>query len=155
MAAADDAFLYAAIAQGRPGEAARGAPGTKMSAFAAERGPLLSDAEVRAVIAYIRGWQVVPPVVLEPYAAAGNAAAGRATYDTYCAACHGPDGWGVDAPRLAGPVFQASASDAFIRHVIRRGRVDSEMAAFDFEEDEMADLIAFIRTLDDVAPTPR
>ncbi|MCE7939281.1 hypothetical protein DCC79_01590 [bacterium] len=155
LAAADDAFLYAAIAQGRPGEAARGVPGTKMPAFAAERGPLLTDSQVRAIIGHIRRWQAAPPVALGAYRAEGDAAAGRATYDQHCAVCHGPDGWGVDAPRLAGPVFQATATDAFIRHAIANGRAGSAMAAYAFDEVQMGDLIAFIRTLDDVPPTPR
>src|SRR5438045_4227808 len=46
-----------------------------------------------------------------PYTA-GQAAAGRASYQANCASCHGPDlGGRNDAPQLAGPQFVGSWGD--------------------------------------------
>lgn len=149
LAVADDAFLAAAIREGRPGEAARGRPGTKMPAFGSERGRILTEAQIEAIVRHIRAWQTEPSVPLAPYAAEGSPAAGAATYARDCGVCHGPDGWGTEAPRLAGPVFQQTASDAFIRHTIRHGRPGTRMQGLAYDDRTMDDLVAFIRTLGD------
>lgn len=155
LTAADDAFLAAAIAQGRPGPEGRGKPGTKMPAFGTDPGRILSDAQVDAIVAFMRAWQTEPSLTLEPYSAAGgNPEAGAQTYQAQCADCHGADGWGIEAPRLAGSVFQATASDALIRQVIAKGRPGSTMEAFALDEAAMADLIAFIRTLPQAGASP-
>jgi cytochrome c oxidase cbb3-type subunit 3 len=58
---------------------------------------------------------------------------GRAAYAKYCATCHGAGaaGYAADnAPSLRSPTFLASASDAFLRAGISRGRPGTAMAAF-------------------------
>lgn len=152
LALADDAFLRAAIALGRPGRDGLGAKGVKMPGYArSESGPL-DDATIDALVRYVRRWQVGPPVALDAgYKAAGDAAAGKAVYERACASCHGPSGWGDQAPRLAGAVFQASASDDFIRQTVRRGRAGTTMRPVALAPDEEDALIAYIRTF---APAP-
>jgi len=147
LAVADDAFLRASIVLGRPGMAALGRPGTKMPAFGVDEARILAADEIDAIIAYLRTWQTEPNLALDPYAAVGDPRSGATTYAEGCASCHGPDGWGVDAPRLAGDVFQASASDAFIWYAIRHGRPGTRMQAHDYDDPTMSDLVAFIRTL--------
>jgi len=58
---------------------------------------------------------------------------GRQSYAKYCATCHGPaaSGYAADnAPSLRSTTFLESASDAFIRAGISRGRPGTAMAAF-------------------------
>ena len=53
------------------------------------------------------------------------------------------------APALNNPVFQSAATDAFIAQTIRLGRENTPMPAFaraGFEESDIGDLLAFIRT---------
>jgi len=60
-------------------------------------------------------------------------AQGRQTYARLCATCHGPaaNGYAADnSPSLRSPTFLASASDAFLRAGIARGRPGTAMAAF-------------------------
>lgn len=148
---ADDEFLFQTVKRGRPGAAVPGKPGTKMPAFGVDRSRILDDRQIEAIVAQVRAWQTEPSVTLEPYAAAGDPTAGALVYAEACATCHGEDGWGIEAPRLAGETFQATASDAFIRHVIQHGRPGTKMKAFPYDDTQIADLIAFIRTLDDAA----
>lgn len=152
LTVADDAFLHDNIALGRLGtnEEAVGRTGTKMPMF---EGKLKPD-EIQAIVGHLRSWQTEPSVPLSKAPLSGNAAAGAALYAANCAICHGADGWGEQAPRLAGATFQATASDAFIAHTIRHGRAGTRMLAFPLTDSELADLVAFIRTLgeDQVAP---
>jgi cytochrome c oxidase cbb3-type subunit III len=58
---------------------------------------------------------------------------GRQAYAKYCATCHGAAGNGYAAdnsPSLRSPTFLESASDAFLRAGIARGRPGTAMAAF-------------------------
>lgn len=149
LSTADDAFLIANTARGRPGESGRGKPGTKMSAYAEAWGGPLSDDQIGQIVAYIRQWQTKPAADLAPYSANGDPAAGQPIYVANCAPCHGLDGWSAVAPSMAGSTFQETASDAFIRYAIAGGRPGSTMMTFTLDEPEMADLISYLRTLDD------
>jgi len=148
LALADDAFLRASIADGRPGENGRSKPGTKMSAFHADRRGPFDDAEIDALVAYMRAWQTAPSIPLDAaWRTDGDPEAGRVRYQADCASCHGEDGWGEAAPRLAGQTLQAAASDDFLRQTILRGRPGTAMLAFDYSAVTVADVVAFIRTL--------
>ncbi len=150
LTVAGDEFLFQSIAQGRPGQVDPSRPGTKMPAFGSAAQRILTDAEIEAVVAHLRAWQTAPSVALDPsYTAAGDPTAGAVLYGEACAVCHGPDGWGTEAPRLAGATFQATASDAFIRHTIQHGRPGTKMQPFPYDETQLADLIAFVRSLGD------
>jgi mono/diheme cytochrome c family protein len=155
LATVDDETLFGMIKRGRPGENGRGHPGTKMTGFGIETEggppPILTDAQIRDVVSYLRSWQTQASVEIEAFdASSGDAAAGADTYVTNCAACHGDDGWGALGPRMAGTTFQDLTSDALIRHVVLNGRSNTSMPSFkQFDDTEMADLIAFIRGLDD------
>jgi cytochrome c oxidase cbb3-type subunit III len=86
---------------------------------------------------------------------------GQQAYVRYCATCHGPaaNGYAADnAPSLRSPTFLASASDAFLRAGIERGRPGTAMAAFGhavggpLAPREVEALVAFLRN---GAPEPR
>ena len=72
--------------------------------------------------------------------------AGKARFEAQCAACHGADGQGGDrAPSF----FRSGAlqTDEQLRDVIRIGRPNAGMPAFDLPEAPLAELVAYIRTL--------
>ena len=144
----NDRFLIASTALGRPGANARSRPGSKMTAYAkSERGPL-TDEQIVAIVEHIRGWQVEPSVAVDPtWRAEGDPETGREIWLADCAECHGEDGWGEDVPRLVGTTFHEHASDDYIRQTLLLGRPDSEMPAYTYSDEEMGDLIVFIRAL--------
>ncbi len=86
--------------------------------------------------------------------APGRLEAGAALYPKYCLLCHGAnlEGYRADnAPSLASPTFRATASDAFLRAAIERGRPGTSMAGYaravggPLESADVAALIAYIR----------
>lgn len=150
LAVVDDAFLYDSTVLGRPGENGRGQPGTKMSAYEG----ILSEEDLQAVVTYLRRWQSEPSLTLEDFTADGDVEAGRRIYDATCTACHGHDGWGDLAPRLAGEAFHSTYSDAHIRHVILHGRPGTRMPPHLLSDEELNDLVTFVRTLGQTEGTP-
>jgi mono/diheme cytochrome c family protein len=147
LTTADDDFLRESIARGRPGANGQGRPGTKMPIFDEALGGPLTGAEMDQIVGYVRSWQTEPSVELAPYEARGDTQRGAGLYATYCAACHGADGWSKTAPSLAGETFQETADDSFIRHTILNGRPGTTMVGYQLGETEVADVIAFVRSL--------
>ena len=148
----DDAFLRQSIRHGRPGRV--------MPAF-----PALSDAQLNAIVRFIRGWsgKAAPVFSYEPVK--GDPVHGRELYASYCATCHGADGEGgkgtgvtfsrrrdlpIIAPALANPGFLAAASDEMIRHTLLYGRAGTPMRSFlvqGLSEEDIDDLVSYVRTL--------
>jgi len=89
--------------------------------------------------------------------AKGNPDAGRKIYLESCQSCHGPTGKGDSdmAAYLTPPPANLAAkatqskTDAQLRKVLLEGRPGTAMAGFDgaFEEAQLADLLAYIRSL--------
>lgn len=77
-----------------------------------------------------------PPVV-------GNAADGETVYTSNCVVCHGADGSGVIEGASDLPVEVPTMEDAEIETLVLEGR--DAMPAYDFDEQEMADLLAYLR----------
>lgn len=133
----DDECLGENIRQGRPG--------TRMPGWGPKAGGL-SEAEVTALVAYLRTSAPAVPLPVAP--ARGDSTRGARLFAQQCAGCHGPDGKGLIAPALANPVFQQAATDAFIAQTIRAGRENTPMPAFGragFNESDIGDLLAFVR----------
>lgn len=113
----DPASIEATIANGRTGV---------MPAL----GAALGDAGVDAVIAWLRALPSLPPTGAVPPALA----AGQQAFATYCAACHGADGRGMPAlgaPNLADEDWLHGGSDADIRDVLMKGRINQMPAQSD------------------------
>src|SRR5690349_9758428 len=79
---------------------------------------------------------------------------GAELYRRYCATCHGAtmEGYaGDNAPSLANPTFRSTATDAFLRAAIERGRAGTAMAGYGRDVGgplgpaEVTALIAYIR----------
>jgi mono/diheme cytochrome c family protein/rhodanese-related sulfurtransferase len=120
LESASDEFLRRAIVAGRPG--------TSMAAYSKAVGGPLDDAGVNRLVAYLR--EQGPPVKPLPPPAIGDVATGSAVYAKHCLSCHGDVKTRGEAPSLANPVFQATATAAFVRHAIVAGRPGTKMEAF-------------------------
>jgi cytochrome c oxidase cbb3-type subunit 3 len=149
----DDRFLATTIRDGRPGRV--------MPAFDA-----LSDAQIRAIIAFIRGWVHQPAPAYSAKPVTGDAAHGRALFASHCAACHGSNGEGgkgtgvtfsrhrdlpIIAPGLNNSGFLRAASDGMIRYTLQHGRAGTPMRSFleqGLSEKDIDDLVSFIRSFD-------
>ncbi len=148
-----DDYLFKTIRNGRPGRV--------MPAFEE-----ISDAQVRAIIAFLRKRTGTKAREYDPAPLHGDPRHGRQLFEKHCQRCHGADGRGtgegtgvtlsrkraflVMPPAIANPGFQAAASDRLIRQVIRVGRPRSGMPSFakqGLDDKDLADLVAWIREL--------
>ena len=135
-----DEFLARSIANGRPG--------TWMEAFSKARGGPLGGGEIKAIVAFIRGWQREASVDFDSASVAGDAGKGRGLYATQCAECHGRVGQGVTAVSLNNPEYLAAVSNAQIRWAISRGRRGTPMPAYSekLSSGDIDNLVALIRS---------
>lgn len=147
-----NAYLEATIRHGRPGRI--------MPAF-----PVLSDAQVRAIVGHMRNWSDKPAAVYDPVPVKGDKKHGGDLYAIHCAQCHGDDGQGgkgtgvtfsrkrdlpIIAPALNNPGFQASATDAMIKDTLIYGREGTPMTSSlvtGLSEQDINDLVSYIRSL--------
>ena len=94
----------------------------------------LGDAALDGVVAYLRSWQKQPGVELEEGELVGDAAAGERRFVDLCAKCHGQRGAGyaagVDGIGIGRKAFLDSASNGFLRAMIRVGKSGTEMESF-------------------------
>lgn len=142
LSIATDDYLRDAISNGRPG--------TTMSAWMIVRGGPLSDADSRAIVAYLRTWQKRPSESTEARTISASASAerGAAVYAANCASCHGAKGWSGKHNALANPELLVSASDGFLATTIERGRAGTPMPGFSAKlgTEKIDDVVAFLRT---------
>ncbi len=148
-----DDYLFKTIRHGRPGRV--------MPAFME-----MSDAQVRAIIAFLRQQTKTRARIYDTSQLNGNPAHGKQLFQTHCVACHGSDGGGrgegtgvtlsrkraflIMPPAISNPGFQAAASDRMIRQVIRVGRPQSGMPAFaeqGLSDQDIDALVAYVREL--------
>ncbi len=71
---------------------------------------------------------------------------GKATFRSNCAFCHGLTGAGGRGPALNLGRFLHGSTDEDITSVIRSGVPGTTMPSFEFEHDELANLIAYVRS---------
>lgn len=100
----------------------------------------------------------------------GNSKQGAGLYAKHCAQCHGENGQGgkgtgvtfsrkrdlpIIAPALNNPGFLASATDAMIKNTLIYGREGTPMTSAlvtGLSEQDVNDLVAFIRSMKQTAP---
>ncbi len=138
-----------------------GRPGRIMPAF-----DRLSDAQVGAIVKYLRTWSKSSSPDYSGATARGDVEQGKKLFDGYCANCHGPQGQGlgkgtgqtysrerefqVVPPAVGNVGFLDSASDAMLRDVITNGRKGTLMAAFGklgLKSQQIDDIIVYLRSL--------
>lgn len=151
-----DVYLKKTIRHGRPGRI--------MPAFES-----LSDAQLNALVKHIRGWSDKPAPVEDSAPVKGNSEHGKELYANYCAQCHGEDGTGgkgtgvtfsrkrelpIIAPALNNAGFLVAASDAMLRDTITFGREGTPMTSMlvaGLSEEDINDVVAYIRTFEKTA----
>lgn len=140
LVSVSDKFLWASIANGRPG--------TAMAAHARRYGGPLEDADIESLVALIRSWQQEESINFSTEPVLGDPVSGRLAYDQFCGACHGDEGQGVTAVSLNNPEYLSSVSDRQIRIAISNGRRNTPMMAYhdQLAEDKIDDLVALIRS---------
>lgn len=141
LAVASDAFIRRGIERGRPG--------TPMSAWGERFGGPLAEADLDAVVAFLRSFQTKENVDLGQVSVGeGAPLRGEAVYAVHCEDCHGVEGLGGDFMSVANPEFLASADDRFLTHVIREGRAGTQMLAYESEltAQNIADVVALLRS---------
>jgi len=123
LALADDALLRKVITNG--------IQGTSMPAFARSAGGMLTENQIEVLVHGIRQrWSkpdAVSGVALPPYSATspGDGARGAASFATFCAGCHGPDGKGTPkGSSIVDGTFLALLSDQELRTLVIIGRPD-------------------------------
>lgn len=88
---------------------------------------------------------------------AADAAQGQALYTAKCSACHGTDGKGTGPAARALPrkprdmtaaAFWAEMTDATLRSIIEAGKPGSPMRGYPMRDDQMEDLVAYLRTFE-------
>lgn len=141
---ASDAFLRAAIERGRAG--------TAMAGYGQKVGGPFAPAEIDALVAYIRGGTM--PAPLPRKRSTGSAPEGGRLYATHCQSCHGTVEQRASAVHLANPMFLGTASDAYLRAAIVRGRPGTPMAAWSdkLSAPEIEDVVAYVRSLARAVP---
>ena len=139
LESATDDFLRRSIITGRPG--------TSMAAYGHKLGGPLDDAAVDRLVAYIRAQgpaaKALPPVPK------GDPAKGAEIYAKQCASCHGDKQNRREGIHLANVMFQAQATDAFIKHAIVHGRPGTKMVPYEgaLTDAQINDVVAYIRSL--------
>jgi cytochrome c oxidase cbb3-type subunit 3 len=152
-----NAYLEKTIRMGRPGRI--------MPAYRE-----LSDAQVQAIIGYMRSWSDDPLPEFPSDKIAGDVVNGEKIYKKRCAKCHADDGSGegkgtgvthsrkrqfmVMPAAINNPGYQESVSDAEIREIIIADREDSKMPSMHgkLEDQEINDLVAYVRSMERSVP---
>ena len=122
LALASDEFVTLTVTNGRPGR--------RMPVWAKDGG--LRPEEIRAVVAQLRNLgKTSMEVDAQPARwVAGDAAAGKRTFEAICAGCHGAQGRGGESPALNNLVLLDAATDTYLVETISRGRRTTAMAGF-------------------------
>ena len=152
----DDRFLALTIRHGRPGRV--------MPAFIA-----LSDAQIDAIVGFMRGWSKQPAPVYALTPVSGDVQRGKQQFATHCAGCHGVSGEGgtgtgvtlsrhrdqpIIAPALNNSGFLRAATDALIRHTLQFGREGTPMRPYleqGLSLQDVDDLVSYVRSMQDTA----
>jgi len=145
----DDATLRAIIAQGQPNFG--------MSPFGTAFGGPLDESDIDALLAFLRSWELQPPVELPPDVGVPSAAAsGAEIFAEVCAQCHGARGEGGLGPSLRDPEFQARNTDADLFDTINLGHPATPMIGWGeiLSAEQIRQLVTFVRGLGVSAATP-
>ena len=125
-----------------------GRPDTAMAGFGHAVGGPLSRGDIRAIVDWLVAQAQVERVDLPDEPVTGDPARGEVVYGEHCAVCHGAQGQGGQAPAVGNSVFLATASDAYIKDTVLRGRTHTPMVGFEgvLPEADINAVTAFLRS---------
>jgi cytochrome c oxidase cbb3-type subunit III len=112
-------------------------------AKAVSLGLIIATALVISPILAAAHWQQSTPAT----STKSNTAAGKQIFERHCAVCHGIDGGGGRGPRLNRPRLLHAPDDAALRSVISEGLAPRMPDAWFLNDEEVADLAAYVRSL--------
>jgi mono/diheme cytochrome c family protein len=115
--------------------------------------PKLQNPELASLIHFLSTAPIATPVLVSSAGGnggpqlSGEAAAGGALFQQNCAFCHGRDAMGGETgPDLTQSKLVIGDKDgSAISAVVREGRLEKKMPAFNFSSQELTSLVAFIR----------
>jgi len=138
-----------------------GRPGRIMPAFTA-----LSDAQLAAIISYLRQWSKTPSKADNDAKVSGDADKGKKIFAGNCSSCHGEAGQGlgkgtgqsysrerdfkVIPPAISNQGFLASVSDHMLKVIISEGIRGTAMPAYKkmgMSEQDINDVIVYLRSM--------
>ncbi|MCL1600345.1 MAG: c-type cytochrome [Actinomycetia bacterium] len=127
-----------------------GVPGTLMSAYSADFGGPFTQQQITALTVYLRSFEDTAPDFpewLKPLSQTDLA--GVELYNMACSYCHAVDLEGGIGPALGPGSDSSFEDDAFLEGRIRNGI--NEMPSFEgvFTDDQIDDIIAYIREVQD------
>jgi mono/diheme cytochrome c family protein len=138
----DNTTLRSIIAQGQPDFG--------MSPFGTAYGGPLEDAEIDAIVTFIRSWEENPPFEQPPELPVKEVSqSGAEIFELLCAKCHDTDDKGLIGPSLGDPAFQAEYTDQEIFETISKGHPATAMIAWGeiLSSNQINQLVSFIREL--------
>ena len=108
--------------------------------------PSLQDGELNALLHFLSRAETAPPAPANGAMRTSLSAAGEALFQQNCAFCHGRDAQGGETgPDLTlSRLVRRDRTGDDIAKVIREGRPDNKMPAFNFSTQEIRSVIAFI-----------
>lgn len=108
----------------------------------------LNDPELAGLVSYLKTAPSAPVLTVNANAKLSpEAAAGGAIFLQNCAFCHGRDAMGGETgPDLTqSKIVLGDKDGSAISAVVREGRIEKKMPAFNFSNSELMSLVAFIR----------
>ena len=122
-----------------------GRPETSMAAYGKERGGPLDDAQIAAIVAFLRA-KGPAAAALPEQPVSGDGKRGESLFAQKCQSCHGSAKTPGKAPQLFNREFLAAASPAFLRRAIAEGRPPTRMPAFErkLSASQIDDLVAWL-----------
>jgi cytochrome c oxidase cbb3-type subunit 3 len=148
LASASDEFIASGIRLGRSN--------TAMAAYGQSRGGPLDDAQINAIVAFLRS-KGPPRTVIAEAPLSGDAARGAASFEKNCQSCHGTPAARGTAPQLQNPEFLNASTPGFWRYAIEKGRPPTPMPAFagKLPASEIEDIVSWLGKLAGRGQSPR
>jgi cytochrome c oxidase cbb3-type subunit 3 len=119
--------------------------------------PNLQNGELHALLAYVTSSENAPANGASGAHSSPLAAAGDALFHQNCAFCHGRDAMGGESgPDLTrSKLVLGDKTGEKISAVVREGRPDNKMPAFNFSSQELLSLVAYIHEREKAASTQK
>ncbi|MGB7284985.1 MAG: c-type cytochrome [Candidatus Acidiferrum sp.] len=113
---------------------------------------LIAFGGLLACVMLVAGWPAQKPANKTPQRA--NIAAGKRLFERHCSLCHGIDGKGGRGPALNRVHLALAPDDEELRSVIVNGIPPNMPEGWFLDNNDVANLVAFVRSLSKIPPDP-